>query len=391
MPNIELTVTEDSPIELNVPSDSLVRLGVNEQIINSGGGGMSDDVKQALLDLIEHLAFIDADGQDYYDALYAALYPPTELDYITAVYTQSGTVYETDSLDDLKPDLVVTAHNDDGTTEVVTTYTLSGALTAGTSVITVSYGGKTTTFNVTVTEAVHLSSITAVYTQSGTVYDTDSLESLKADLVVTAVYSDSTTETVPSADYTLSGTLTVGTSTITVSYGGKSTNFNVEVVHDSTVQIATEGAFLAHYKSGAQDIYEEKTKTNTGVTIKYQMDSPTTKLNPAGIIPSDAPSTLYKDNCYACLFVYDASQNPFNFVNELSNNTFNRWVQNAAGTMTEYSNSWNLAAPFSYIAFSVDMRYIDDAYMYDKTTGQVWFAGINTPYYGMSNISEAQS
>ena len=151
MPNIELTVTEDSPIELNVPSDSLVRLGVNEQIINSGGGGMSDDVKQALLDLIEHLAFIDADGQDYYDALYAALYPPAELDYITAVYTQGGTVYDTDSLDSLKADLVVTAHNSDSTTETVTTYTLSGTLAEGTSTITVSYGGKTTTFNVTVT------------------------------------------------------------------------------------------------------------------------------------------------------------------------------------------------------------------------------------------------
>ena len=35
------------------------------------------------------------------------------------------------------------------------------------------------------------------------------------------------------------------------------------------------------------------------------------------------------------------------------------------------------------------MYYIHDAYMYDKTTGQVFFAGRNTPYYGMSNISEA--
>ena len=225
MPNIELTVTEDSPIELNVLSDSLVRLGVQEQIINSGGGGMSDDVKQALLDLIEHLAFIDADGQDYYDALYAALYPPVELDYITCVYTQSGAVYDTDSLDDLKPDLVVTAHNSDGTSETVNTYTLSGTLTAGTSTITVSYGGKTTTFNVTVTE--WLASITAVYTQSGEVYTDDTLDSLKANLVVTANYGDGTSDTV--STYTLSGSLTSGTSTITVTYLEKTTTFNVTV------------------------------------------------------------------------------------------------------------------------------------------------------------------
>lgn len=150
---------------------------------------------------------------------------------ISAVYTQGGTVYDTDSLDSLKTDLVVTATYNNSTTETVpgTDYTLSGTLEAGTSTITVSYSGKTTTFNVNVTEAVELVSISAVYTQGGTVYDTDSLDSLKDDLVVTATYSNSTTETVPGTDYTLSGTLEVGTSTITVAYGGKTTTFSVNV------------------------------------------------------------------------------------------------------------------------------------------------------------------
>lgn len=196
---------------------------------SSSGSGLTDDIKQALLDCFEHVAWTDEHGQDYVDALEAALYPPAELMSISAVYTQSGTVYTTDTLDSLKTNLVVTAHYTDSTTETVTTYTLSGTLTEGTSVITVSYGGKTTTFNVTVTAPATLSSITAVYTQSGTVYDTDSLDSLKSDLVVTAVYSDSSTETVASSDYTLSGTLTEGTSTITVSYGGKTTTFTVTV------------------------------------------------------------------------------------------------------------------------------------------------------------------
>lgn len=74
-----------------------------------------------------------------------------------------------------------------------------------------------------------LQSISAVYTQSGTVYDTDSLDSLKADLVVTALYGDGSTQTVPAESYTLSGTLTEGTSTITVSYGGKTATFDVVV------------------------------------------------------------------------------------------------------------------------------------------------------------------
>lgn len=115
--------------------------------------GLTNDIKQALLDIFEHVAYIDDDGQDYYDALETALYPPANLSSITCVYTQSGTVYDTDTLDSLKTDLVVTAHWDDTTTSTVESsqYTLSGSLTEGTSTITVTYSGKTTTFTVTVT------------------------------------------------------------------------------------------------------------------------------------------------------------------------------------------------------------------------------------------------
>ena len=77
--------------------------------------------------------------------------------------------------------------------------------------------------------AAAVTSISAVYTQSGTVYDTDSLDSLKSDLVVTASYEGGTTGTVASTDYTLSGTLAVGTDTITVSYAGKTDTFTVTV------------------------------------------------------------------------------------------------------------------------------------------------------------------
>lgn len=277
------------------------------------GQGVSDDLKAALLQLASKVAYIDDQGQTYYDDLYDALYPEKTLLSITANFQQGqAVVYNTDSLDSLKQYLTVTAAYDDGSTETVpsSAYTLSGTLTAGTSVITVTYEGKTDAFNVTVTAApmsftvtnnltgcttsnsatavlentsytavitassgytlvgatvsitmggndittsaysggiitinnvtgalvisvaavaVVLSSISAVYTQSGTVYDTDTLDSLKADLVVTANYSDSSTQTVPADDYTLSGTLTAGTSTITVSYGGKTTTFSVTV------------------------------------------------------------------------------------------------------------------------------------------------------------------
>lgn len=73
-----------------------------------------------------------------------------------------------------------------------------------------------------------LESISAVFTQgSAVIYNTDSLDTLKQYLTVTATYSDSTTETI--TDYTLSGTLTVGTSNVTVTYQNKTDNFNVTV------------------------------------------------------------------------------------------------------------------------------------------------------------------
>lgn len=115
------------------------------------GGSMDSDTKDALLDCFEHVAWIGNDGENYYNALLNALYP---LQSISAVYTQSGTVYTTTSLDDLKTDLVVTATFEDGTSKTVTNYTLSGTLTVGTSTITVTYFTETTTFNVTVSSGV---------------------------------------------------------------------------------------------------------------------------------------------------------------------------------------------------------------------------------------------
>ena len=45
--------------------------------------GLSEEAKQALLDCFEHVAWVDEHGQDYYDALYEALYeePPMHWDY----------------------------------------------------------------------------------------------------------------------------------------------------------------------------------------------------------------------------------------------------------------------------------------------------------------------
>ena len=112
--------------------------------------GLTNEAKQALLTCFQKVAWIDANGQTYYDALETALYPPANLVSISATYIQSGDVYTTDSLEVLRPDLTVTGTFDDQSTRSITAYTLSGTLTEGTSTITVLYGGKTTTFTVVV-------------------------------------------------------------------------------------------------------------------------------------------------------------------------------------------------------------------------------------------------
>ena len=80
---------------------------------------------------------------------------------ITAVYSSPTDIFPDTELDTLEEGLVVTAHYSDNSTASVTTYTLSGALTAGTSTITVTYTEsgvtRTATFTVTVdTPHVHV-------------------------------------------------------------------------------------------------------------------------------------------------------------------------------------------------------------------------------------------
>ena len=114
----------------------------------------------------------------------------------------------------------------------VATVSSAGLVTAvgnGTATITATSGTVSASCAVTVTGFRTLTGIDATYTQSGTVYDTDSLDDLKDDLVVTGTYDDTSTATI--TGYTLSGTLTAGTSTITVSYGGFTDTFSVTVTH----------------------------------------------------------------------------------------------------------------------------------------------------------------
>lgn len=115
------------------------------------GGNVTDAVKLALLQIAKHIWYDD--DNDYPGVLQDALFSPDDVVSISAVYTQSGTVYNTDELNDLKADLVVKATMTGGTIKTIAAkeYLLDGELVPGTSTISVVCLGLVTTFDVAVT------------------------------------------------------------------------------------------------------------------------------------------------------------------------------------------------------------------------------------------------
>ena len=217
--------------------------------------GLTEEVKTALLACFEQVAWIGADGQTYYDALETALNKKRSLSSISAVFTQgSAVIYDTDELYALKQYLTVTATYDDGSTKEVNNYTLSGKLVAGTSTITVAYNKKTTTFNVTVTHQVKtLESISATFSSSASITTDNVLDDLRPYLTVRASYSDGSTNTI--TNYALSGSLNVGTNTITVTYNNKTATFTVNVTEAQVVLQSISASF----NQGSTAIYTDNT------------------------------------------------------------------------------------------------------------------------------------
>lgn len=161
--NFILSLVISYPQAITLPELTDIRVGYDGTVYDTAGEavrrqifkvGFNDYVKQALLNLLAHVAYTDQNGQQYYNALERAMYMLVGVTSITAVFDQGANViYDTDDLDALRQYLTVTAYYEDNTHEVITGYILSGTLEVGTSTITVSYGGKTATFDVTVTKA----------------------------------------------------------------------------------------------------------------------------------------------------------------------------------------------------------------------------------------------
>jgi uncharacterized protein YjdB len=215
--------------DLTTEDKSTLVAAINEAAI-SGGGGLTDAVKSALLHIFTKVAYVDEHGQNYYNDLYDALYS------VTAVLLNSHSIM----LNTLGATYQLTARTipEGGqitwtsSNPAVATVDQTGLVTSvayGNATITATSGSVSDMCGVTISQ-VTCESIEAVYTPSGIVYNTDSLDSLKGDLEVTATWSDGSTMMVPGEDYTLSGTLAIGQSVITISYGGQTATFEVAVV-----------------------------------------------------------------------------------------------------------------------------------------------------------------
>lgn len=153
---------EDSSGGSIAPSDMRAIQKIIEDYLDahpSVTGTFSNSAKRALLNILSKVAYIDTQGQDYLDNLRTLLFSGSDeggdedrVSSIVATFTpESETViYDINSLDVLKNYLTVVANYTGGGQEEVSNYELSGTLSAGASVITVTYEGVTTTFSVSV-------------------------------------------------------------------------------------------------------------------------------------------------------------------------------------------------------------------------------------------------
>lgn len=225
-------------------------------------GGLTSAIKSALLQLAQKVTYIDDDGQRYYNDLYDALYPP--IVYTAITLNKSSLPFG--SLNTTQTLVATTTPSGGNVTwsssnTSVATVSQTGVVTSvgyGNATITATCGSLTAQCSVAIAQAT-VTSISASYTQSETVYPNTPLNDLKNGLVVTALWSNGTTSTVAKADYTVSGTLTEETSTITVAYGGKTTTFNVTVSTRTTISVES-GAI--NYGNGNEEANVKRARTD---------------------------------------------------------------------------------------------------------------------------------
>ncbi len=206
--------------------------------------------------------------------------------------------------------LTLTAKYSDGTTKTITsgfTCTPTTLNTAGTQKITVSYGGKSTTFNVTV-EEVALASIAVKSNPTKTSYYVgDTLNT--SGLTLTATYNNGTTKNISSGFTCTPTTLnTVGAQRITVTYGGKTTSFDV------TVENVVLSSISVKNNPDKTDYYIGDTLDTTGLVLTATYNNGKTETISEGFTCN--PTKLETAGTQKITVTYGSKTTSFNIIVE---------------------------------------------------------------------------
>lgn len=258
---------------------------------------------------------------------------------ISAIFNSAGnTIYDTDTLESLRQYLTVNAAYEGGASGSVSSYTMSGTLTAGTCVITVSYAGKTTTFDVTV---VH---IPLTFTVTN-------------DLTLCTSNNDATTAT----EFTsYSATLTPDTGyvldTVSVMMGGS--DVTSSVYSNGVINISSVTGDISITVVASKPNLFDKTTITSGYINAYGRPETSSNWYYSALIPVTVGKTYrftsFNNVNYLTqphgLHVYD------------SEGTWKKRVGYARGSGTPETMSCNYTVEegYSYIRVNVPSEYIND-------------------------------
>lgn len=229
----ETTVTDDDYTIVDSTTGGAKKFAIGQALGEIKDGleelrkGVPTNVRQAIYALFEASAYEVVGLDEYINTVKAWSDVATSLTLNQSSVSISGAGTYQLIATTVPSGLTVSWASSDESVATVNSIGLVTSVGNGTATITATVGYLSATCDVTVSGYATITSIEATYTQSGTVYTTDSLNSLKDDLVVTAYYDDTTSAVITS--YTLSGELTFGISTILVAFGGKTDTFDVTV------------------------------------------------------------------------------------------------------------------------------------------------------------------
>lgn len=255
-PGDAYVLTQADKAEIAEMAAELVEVPEPDSGGNAGQGtGWTSEQIDILDSIGDHINFLDAEGGRLWDSLIAALRSgqgsSAVLTSITAVYS-GGSVEAGTQTRELK--ITVTATYDDGTSKTVTGYTLSpSTVSEGENTVTVTYNGKTSTFNVvgivTPVEVV-LESISAVFNGENAQAGTNASD---LDITVTGHYSDGSTKT--ETGWTTAGTVSEGDNVFTIYLGDKTCTVTVVGVAATEDVGVGAGTKIARFEGQASGSY----------------------------------------------------------------------------------------------------------------------------------------